>query len=138
MSRAETPADRAERILAELREATREAAGVLKDLQRTIASGHAQIEEYARDEISSQLVRACNRTLDEAVRVCKEHEDAVTRRVIDYAALIENNFSRDALVREAVNHIEERVAARMREHQLEHAARGPEVVISMCDRPHAD
>lgn len=137
MSR-ETPEARAERILAELRAATAEAAGVLKDLQHTIKGARAQVEEYLHDECERALIENTRSVVNTAKRVCAEHEAHVIARVIDYAALIEANFSREALVREAVNHIEKLVMGQVEEHQhLYRASRG-EVVVDLCARPHAD
>jgi hypothetical protein len=51
VSRRESPEERAERILAELRAATSEAAGVLKDLQAAARTARAQIDEYLPREV---------------------------------------------------------------------------------------
>lgn len=51
MSGAEDKLDRAERIAGELRAATAEAAGVLKDLTAAIRRARAQVDEYAAHEV---------------------------------------------------------------------------------------
>lgn len=58
----EDPAERAERITRELREATAEAAGVLKDLQAVIRSARAQVDEYAAKEVSDVMNAHLQRT----------------------------------------------------------------------------
>lgn len=138
MSRQESPEARAERILAELRAATSEAAGVLKDLVKAIASARGQVEEYLHAEVEQALHEYQQDMIAGTRRITSEHEAKVTQRVIDFAALIENNFSREALIREAVNRILAELQAhpetRRRQAQLDRAG----IVISVCDRPHAD
>lgn len=138
MSRPESPEARAERILAELREQTREAAGVLKDMQKTIAQARATVEDYLHDECERALIENTRSVVDAARRVCAEHEAKVIQRVIDYAALIEANFSRDALVREAANYIEALVMQKVSDHDRKHARPSGEIIVDLCTRPHAD
>lgn len=49
--------ERAVRLLAELHEATREAAGVLKDLTALTSKARVMVEEYARTEVE-EFIRA--------------------------------------------------------------------------------
>lgn len=138
MSRAESPEARAERILAELRAATSEAAGVLKDLTAVIKSARAMVDEYLHDECERALNENTANMLAEVRRVTGEHEQTVIKRVIDFAALIENNFSREALITEAANRIEAQVTPFIEQASAANL-RGPgEVVINLCERPHAD
>lgn len=48
-------AERAERLVAELRDTVREAAGVLKDLRAAIRDGHVMIEHYAHHQVQDAL-----------------------------------------------------------------------------------
>ncbi|HEX3513854.1 MAG TPA: hypothetical protein VHT26_07635 [Trebonia sp.] len=134
----ESPEARAERILTELRAATAEAAGVLKDLTKAVKSAHAEVEEYLADEVQSALSEYHQSLRVDVGRITAGHEAKVTQRVIDFAALIENNFSREALIQEAVNRI---LAELQQLHHMDVKDKRQEfgeVVISVCDRPHAD
>jgi len=53
--RPEDPTARAERITAELREVTREAAGVLKSLQVAAKNARAMVDEYYSDQVKTVL-----------------------------------------------------------------------------------
>lgn len=55
MSRAESPEQRAERILTELREATSEAAGVLRDLLRAGRTAREQVDDYLGKGVQDAL-----------------------------------------------------------------------------------
>lgn len=55
MTRPEPPDQRAERLTAELRTATREAAEVLKDLTRAMRGTRAQVDEYLHDQVQHDL-----------------------------------------------------------------------------------
>lgn len=57
MSRPESAEERAVRIAAELRAATSEAAGVLKDLHAVIRSAREQIDAHAVESLSVMLDR---------------------------------------------------------------------------------
>lgn len=137
MSR-ESPEARAERILAELRETVREAAGVLKDMQHTIGSARARIEEYLHDEVERTLIENTQSMIDTAHKVCAEHEAKVVERVIGYAALIEANFGREPLIREAAARIEALVMHKVEVREAYQRATGPAITIDICRRPHAD
>lgn len=52
MSRQESAEERAQRITAELRTATSQAAGVLRDLERVIKNARHLVDEYAANEVS--------------------------------------------------------------------------------------
>lgn len=138
MSAKETPEQRAERITAELRDAVREAAGVLKDLRSAMKEARGQVDEYCHGEVQKALDQTTQNVVTETARMVREHERKVTDRVIGFAALIENNFSREALIREAANRIEKLVMKQVDLHNRRHITPAPEVVISVCDRPHAD
>lgn len=55
MSRREEPTERAERLLAELRTATAEAAGVVKDLRKAMKEAREQIDEYYSAKVKASL-----------------------------------------------------------------------------------
>lgn len=138
MSRPESPEARAERITAELREATREAAGVMKDLQAVIRSARAEVEEYLHTEVVRALEENTASMMRTVRQVTGDHETHVIERVTQFAALIENNFSRDALVREATGYIEKQVCSWLDAHEATAVPRGAGITIMACDRPHAD
>lgn len=138
MSRAESPEARARRIIEELREATRDAAGALKDLQAAARQARSQVDEYLGDECQAALDKTNENLIAEMRRVQAEHEKKVIQRVIDFSALIENNFSREALITEAANRIEKLVMESVERHDRYHGKAPTEVVINLCDRPHAD
>jgi len=75
---------RAERIAAELRAATAEAAGTLKDLVAVIASARKSVDEYAAREIERvmnlHLVK-CQESVDQWYRDMVENVNAVRARV---------------------------------------------------------
>lgn len=86
MSR-ETPEARAARILAELRAATVEAAGVLKDLQAAARKARGQVDEYLHSEVEN--------TLNGYVRQVEEHG----LRVLKLASAEVNRVSQNAVNR---------------------------------------
>lgn len=104
MSR-ESPEARAERILAELREATREAAGVLKDLARAQAEAHRQVEDYAHDEVERALAKYTTRWQAEADRFHAEMKADIAEHITGYTAVVKNEISRTAIFKEAVTQI---------------------------------
>lgn len=53
----ESREERQERILGELREATREAAGVLKDLTRALAEAKGLGDKYASEVFAPELAK---------------------------------------------------------------------------------
>lgn len=55
MTRAEDPLTRAERIAAELRAATAEAAGILKDLRSEAKRARSQVDEYLHDQVQAAM-----------------------------------------------------------------------------------
>jgi len=70
----ENPLERAERITRELRAATAEAAGVLKDLQHTIASARGKIDEYA----ATELQKVCDAHFDRVQAIADQwHQDMI-------------------------------------------------------------
>jgi hypothetical protein len=67
VSKSETSAERGERIVAELREATAEAAGVLKDLTATLGKARAMIDQYAATQVETVMngyLKLCQKAVD--------------------------------------------------------------------------
>lgn len=101
----EDPLARAERITAELRAVTTEAAGILADLQRTMKQAREQVDGYY-----SQRVKA---TLDAHTvqwdRQCFERIQAMVREVNEVAgraaARAESAIDRALAIDEAANHL---------------------------------
>lgn len=63
----ETTDQRGERIAAELRAATREAAGVLKDMQSTLAKARDLVDRYAAtriEEVMNGYLKQCQAAVD--------------------------------------------------------------------------
>jgi hypothetical protein len=134
----ESPDQRAERILAELRAATSEAAGVLKDLRAAQKSAREQVDDYLGKGVQDAL----NFYKAEVERVGQHYMDLykkdLTEHLTGWTAVVQNEISRTAIFKESVDAIlnellkRENMSAR-----LSHQAPG-EVVITMCERPHAD
>jgi ElaB/YqjD/DUF883 family membrane-anchored ribosome-binding protein len=111
MSR-ETPEQRAERILAELRAAASEAAGVLKDLQAAAKDARRQVDEYA----SKNMTQSLNDLLEQLNAGGRKfivdhlaHLDEQAERVARQAeTTIKNAGTIDALVRATAEAIAER------------------------------
>lgn len=64
----ETSVERAQRLVGELREASAEAAGVLKDLQALIRSARAMADEYAAHQVQDVMnahLRRCQQLANE-------------------------------------------------------------------------
>jgi ElaB/YqjD/DUF883 family membrane-anchored ribosome-binding protein len=112
VSRQESPTERAERILTELRAATSEAAGVLKDLQAAAKDARKQVDEYA----SANMTRSLNNLLDQLNKGGNKfiadhlaHLDERAERVARQAeTTIKNAGTIDALVKATAQAIAER------------------------------
>lgn len=134
----ETPEERSERILAELREATREAAGVLKDLQAAAKEARAQADDYlgkgvqdALNFYKAQVEEVCQHYADEARKDIAGH-------LTQWAAVIKNEISRERLINTAATRIIAEME-RQKDEEIAAARSAPgEIVIQLCDRPHAD
>lgn len=134
----ETPEERAERILAELREATAEAAGVAKDLRAAAKAAREQIDNYLGTEVNNAHKLYTQQWQASAEQFIADMRSDVTQHITDWTAVVQNEISRTAIFKEAVNQIlsELKQYDAKRLHQASQMA--PGVVISMCDRPHAD
>lgn len=104
MSR-ETPEQRAERILADLRAATAEAAGVTKDLTRVIASARATIEQYLHSEVQSALDGYTRQWQEGADAFHAEMKADITEHLTNWHAVVHNEISRQAIFKDAVHSI---------------------------------
>ena len=105
VTRAEDPLARAERITRELREATAEAAGILKDLKVVIKSGRAQIDEYAQGEIARAPNEAADQWHGEVRGYLGDLADDVRRHMVEWTAVVQNEVSRTKILQEAVTAI---------------------------------
>lgn len=116
MSKAEDPIDRAERVTRELREATREAAGVLKDLQAATRTARTQVDEYYEDKVRTTL-DAHTRDWDAQLI---ERLKNMTRSVNETAAGVRDRaeaaITNATTVEGAAQHLATLIAARMREY----------------------
>ena len=80
----EDPLERAQRITRELRAATAEAAGVLKDLRATLRGAHEMVDAYAASEVSAVMnthLQTCQDNVDQWYRDMTEDH----KRVCDQA-----------------------------------------------------
>lgn len=134
----ESPEERSERIRDELREATREAAGVLKDLQAAAKEARAQADDYLGKGVQDAL----NFYKAQVEEVCQHYADEarkdITQHLTQWAAVVKNEISRERLINTAATRI---IAEMERQRDEETAAlreASGEVVINLCDRPHAD
>ncbi len=137
MSR-ESPEARAERILAELREATREAAGVLKDLAAAQKSAREQVDDYLGKGVQDAL----NFYKSEVEKVGQHYADCARKdmaeHLVGFTAVVQNEISRTAIFKEAVDSIIKELQRHdeARQRQAELAASG--IAIELCQRPHTD
>lgn len=134
----ESPEDRAVRIAAELREATREAAGVLKDL----LAGAKQAREQADDYLGTGVQTAFDHYKNEVETVGQHYLDEakkdIAKMLTGWAAVVSNELSRERLINAAATRIMKEMERQAQE-EIEIANQRPgEVVIQLCDRPHAD
>lgn len=138
MSRPESPEARAERITAELREATREAAGILKDLAAAMREARAQADGYAHDVVESTLAKYTDSWQEAADQFHADMREDVTGRIVQWVAVVQNEVSKGAIFRSAVDAI----LAELHKHDDErraHVQAGPPgITIMACPRPHAD
>lgn len=84
MSRAVDPAERAERLLAELRTATAEAAGVVKDLRRAMKEARELVDGYYSAKVKAALdahTASWQGDIEQFWRDAKED----LQRIVDYA-----------------------------------------------------
>lgn len=138
MSRAESPEARAERIIGELRAATADAAGVVKDLERVAKLARAQIDEYLPREVERIVNTYVAQVQGDLDQWQLDMHTEISGHLVGWTAVVQNEVSRGAIFKEAVDSI---LAALQR---LDATGRrpyghpGPDVVISVCDRPHAD
>lgn len=97
--------ERAERITQQLREATSEAAGTIKDLERVMKEARAQVDEYTHEQIKADLQRFGDRAFAEVRSIGEEaieKTNAMMRRLEE--RLSETTAHQD-LVNEAANQV---------------------------------
>jgi hypothetical protein len=134
----ESPQARAERILAELRAATSEAAGVMKDLTGVIKGARVEVEQYLHDECQRALNENTDNMLAEVQRVTKQTYDRVVTVTTGWVGAVENQITRDRLIQAAAEQIAGEVLARFAQAGIDPRITAPAITISVCDRPHAD
>lgn len=105
MSRQESPTERAERILAELRAATAEAAGVLKDLAAAQKSAREQIDHYLGDEVQKAHKHYTAQWQAGAEQFIADMRQDVTEHIVNWTAVVQNEVSCTAIFKEAVTQI---------------------------------
>lgn len=105
MTRPESPLERAERIGAELRAATQEAAGLLKDLRAAMKEARAQVDEYLHTEVQAVLnanTVHVQSLVDAWNEEARGHVEGVIKRAADRADAIIESASTIASLGEAL------------------------------------
>lgn len=108
----ESPEARAERILAELRAATAEAAGVLKDLNTARTAARKQVDEYLHAEVEKALNGYVAQVEEHGLRIVKlasAEVNRVSKNAVDRAtetinAAITIEVLAEAVAREVARH----------------------------------
>lgn len=137
MSR-ETPEARAERLLAELRELLPEAAGLVKDLRAAMKEARAQADDYLGKGVQDAL----NFYKAQVEEVCQYYADEarkdIARHLTGWAAVVKNEVSRERLINTAATRILAEME-RQKDEEIAAVRENPgEIVINLCQRPHAD
>lgn len=101
----ESPTERAERVTAELREATREAAGLIKDLQAVMKAGRAQIDEYLPREIERIVNAYVTNVQSDLDQWRKDMNTHVAEIMVNWTAVVQNEISRSKIANEMGNAI---------------------------------
>lgn len=112
MSHPESPEARAERITAELRAATAEAAGVLKDLTRVMRGAREQVDDYLHDEVQ----KACNSYLqqlqDGAGQFIRDHLAHLDEAAAKAARQAQTTITNAQNIKELVDATAQKIAER--------------------------
>lgn len=85
----EDPLARAERITAELRAATSEAAGMLKDLEHAAKQARAQVDEYLNGQMAGTIAAAHREMRARAQRYLLDMLGRIEGRALESIALAE-------------------------------------------------
>ena len=125
VTKSESPEERAERITAELRAATSEAAGLLKDLKAVQRAARAQVDEYAHDEVSRALNEAAEQWGTELTAYLESMRDTVTSHVTQWTGVVQNEVSKQKIIDAAAARV---LAELTRMVQDLHAERQPGVL----------
>lgn len=137
MSRQESPEARAERILGELRDATREAAGVAKDLERVIKSARERVDEYAIPEIDAKVNQTAADIRRDYLELAESWQAKLVKVFEEYDRRVSVYVEREPLVHAAVNQIYTELAPLLEKHSSELGAQGYQlnVVIGPKQQP---
>lgn len=125
VTKSESPEERAERITAELRAATSEAAGLLKDLKAVQRAARAQVDEYAHHEVARALNESAEQWGTELTAYLESMRDTVTRHVTQWTAVVQNEVSKQKIIDAAAARV---LAELTRMVQDLHAERQPGVL----------
>lgn len=135
MSAKETPEARQERILAELRAATAEAAGVLKDLQRTIESARERVDEYAVPQIDALAHQTANEMTADIRQLGERLTAKMQAAVNAHEAKIAEYLEREPLITAAANKVYLEVAELMKARVLAEAPDDTKYQIVIGPKP---
>lgn len=81
--------ERAERILGELREATAEAAGVLKDMNAALAAARPVVQGLAREQITADVLPVLEQLRRDVVDACHAAQIEIRNEFNDTSAKLE-------------------------------------------------
>lgn len=105
----EDPAVRAERITRELRAATSEAAGVLKDLTAAIASARTTVDEYTYRQVAAAMDKGVKLVRDaateEATRINVILREQLQEGCKRAEAHIVKDYRLSAVIQEVAQHV---------------------------------
>jgi hypothetical protein len=135
VSAKETPEARQERILAELRAATAEAAGVLKDLQRTIESARERVDEYAVPQIDALAHQTANEMTADIRQLGERLTAKMQAAVNAHEAKIAEYLEREPLITAAANKVYLEVAELMKARVLAEAPDDTKYQIVIGPKP---
>lgn len=113
MTRADAVMDRAERLIAELREATREAAGVVKDLERAMKQAREQVDGYYSTKVKATLDAHTERWDTEVIERLRKMTEQVNETAGKACARAEAAITNATEIEGAAEHLAKLIAARV-------------------------
>lgn len=111
-------AERAERLVAELRDTVREAAGVLKDLRAAIRDGHVMIENYAYHQVQDAL----NQYTAQVQQLAEQFRNAAQADITRIADQAQQITLRNEVNRQVLDMVRESLARVLDEQAVRRAA----------------
>lgn len=125
----ESPEARAERILGELRAATAEAAGVVKDLERVIRLARERVDEYAIPQIDAKVNETAADIRRDYLALAQSWQEKINVVFETYDARIATYVEREPLITAAVNQVYTELAPILEKRAAELNAQGMELNV---------